>query len=227
MKTSILLFLSMVISVNAIVSQDRYQVGLLPSVNINKKISTNTKLNFKIESRQNLEEGRFGEDETEGYDYIHTDFAFLAATKVGFKSTIAGGYQMRWASGASIHRLIQQYSWIDKNSSVRIGHRFSADQTFGSGRDFELRLRYRLTALIPLSGQEVDSKEFYFKVNHEYLNAFEASDYDLEIRLVPLLGYQFSDKSKLEWGFDYRIDSFLNQETRNRLWFALNWYISF
>lgn len=45
-----------------------------------------------------------------------------------------------------------------------------------------------------------------------------------EIRLVSLLGYRFSDSKKLELGLDYRLDSFLTQGARQRLWIALNWY---
>ncbi|MBX2827536.1 MAG: hypothetical protein KTR22_05205, partial [Flavobacteriaceae bacterium] len=80
---------------------------------------------------------------------------------------------------------------------------------------------------IPLNGQSVDPKEFYFKFNHEYLNAWEQNDYDLEIRAVPHLGYKVSKSNKLEFGLDYRLNSFLNTSPSHRFWTVINWYIAF
>jgi len=39
-----------------------------------------------------------------------------------------------------------------------------------------------------------------------------------------LTGYEFSPSNKLELGLDYRLDSFLNDKTRNRFWIGINFY---
>lgn len=106
-----------------------------------------------------------------------------------------------------------------------MAHRFSSDQTFNSENPRELRLRYRITAEIPLNGQSVDPGEFYLKLNNEYLNSWQDGEYDLEIRLVPLAGFEFTDNNKLEFGLDYRLSSFLDGSSRNSFWFNIGWYL--
>ena len=89
----------------------------------------------------------------------------------------------------------------------------------------EFRLRYRIASEVALDGQSVDPREFYFKFNNEYLNSWQDYGYDLEIRLVPLLGYNLKSTNKIEMGLDYRVNSFLNNNTRHSFWVNLNWFI--
>ena len=80
----------------SIVAQGTYQVGVLPSVNFNKKLANNWSLNFRVEARQLAFEGDFlGKNET-NLEYVLTDFSLLAAKKVGLNSRIAGGYLIRF-----------------------------------------------------------------------------------------------------------------------------------
>ena len=76
-----------------------------------------------------------------------------------------------------------------------------------------------------MNGKSIDPKEFYLKINNEYLNAFEDREYDLEIRFSPLLGLKLNERNKLELGLDYRLDSFLENKTRNHFWTSINWYL--
>ena len=124
-----------------------------------------------------------------------------------------------------IHRFIQQYTYVKKYSSFRMAHRFSTDQTFVQEAPTEYRFRYRATLEIPLNGKSIDPKEFYLKINNEYLNAFEDREYDLEIRFSPLLDLKLNERNKLELGLDYRLDSFLENETRNHFWTSINCYL--
>ena len=204
-------------------SQSNYRSGLLPSVNLNKEIAKDWQLNFKIESRQLLKERSLGN--ITPYEYLHTDFAFVVSNKVGFNSKIGGGYLSRLKDNVFIHRLIQQYTYVEKYASFRLAHRFSTDQTFVKGAPTEYRFRYRATLEIPLNGKSIDPKEFYLKFNNEYLNAFEAREYDLEIRFSPLLGLKLNEGNKLELGLDYRLDSFLENQTKNHFWTSINWYL--
>ena len=76
-----------------------------------------------------------------------------------------------------------------------------------------------------MNGESIDPKEFYLKFNNEYLNAFERREYDLEIRFSPLLGLKLNERNQLELGLDYRLDSFLENKTRNHFWTSINWYL--
>lgn len=211
--------------INTACAQSTYLIGGLPSININKKLKNDWYLNTKIESRQLLQSGDFNGNIYEQYKYGLTDLSFITAKKVGLNSRIAGGYLVRFEDGELSHRLIQQYIIVQKMSGYRLAHRFLSDQTFSNRENPEFRIRYRITSEIPLNGASVDPGEFYLKINNEYLNSLQGSEYDLEIRLVPLLGYDFTDFFKVETGLDYRVNSFLNNNTRHSFWMVLSFFI--
>lgn len=100
------------------------------------------------------------------------------------------------------------------------------DQTFEKNENTEFRLRYRISSEIPLEGQSIDVNEFYLKINNEYLNSLQGVDYDLEVRGVVLLGYSVSALNDVEIGIDYRLDSFVSGNPRNRTWLSINFFHS-
>jgi hypothetical protein len=50
------------------------------------------------------------------------------------------------------------------------------------------------------------------------------SQYDLELRLLPFLGYEIAVGNNIEIGLDYRINGFTLGETRNRFFLGINWF---
>ena len=208
-------------------AQGTYEVGLLPGLNINQKLNKNWRLNYKIESRLSGAEGRFSESFNAEPKHVLTDLAVVGSRKVGLNNTLAGGYLIRMEKNGVSHRAIQQYTLVRNYNAFRLAHRFSTDQTFSKEEAAEFRLRYRLSFDVPLNGQEVDDREFYLKLNNEYLNSLQGGTYGLEIRLVPSLGYAFNDANKVELGVDYRLSDFLSGPAENTFWVPLTWYISF
>ena len=206
-------------------AQNTYQIGILPAINFNAKLKKGWSVNFKLESRQLLQNGTFGSEKNQAFDYILTDHSLIAAKKVGLNARISGGYLFRLREGRAVHRLIQQYSVTQRLPTLRLAHRVVTDQTISSNEATEYRLRYRLATEIPLDGQSADPKEFYLKVSNEYLNSLQSGDYDLEVRLVPMLGYFAAKKHKIELGLDYRVNSFLDRDARHSFWTSLSWFI--
>ncbi|WP_027003967.1 DUF2490 domain-containing protein [Hugenholtzia roseola] len=206
-------------------SQANYQVGLLPALNLNKKLGNGWSLNAKLESRQRLQRGSSEGEIDKKYNYVLTDLSMIAAKKVGLNSRIAGGYLVRLEDGLFSHRFIQQYVLVQKLSGWRLAHRLSSDQTFSEVEKPEYRIRYRITSEIPLNGESVDPTEFYLKLNNEYVNSLQENEYNLEIRLIPLLGYDISNNFKIEVGLDYRVSSFFNNNTRHSYWTSFNLFI--
>jgi hypothetical protein len=200
-------------------AQSSYELGVLPSVNFNKKLPKDYSVNFKTESRQSLFKEEFS------YDYLLTDISLGVSKRVGINTTVSIGYLLRIEDDGIKPRTIQQASYINRFSYFNLAHRLSADQTFDN-QETEFRFRYRLSAEIPLNGQSLDPREFFLKFSNEYLNAFQGSIYDLEVRGAGFIGFAISPSSKLELGVDYRIDSFLNNNPRNRFWTAINFYQS-
>lgn len=206
-------------------AQGSYGFGCLPAVNLNVKLKYDWTLNGKIESRQLFKSGDFGGENSTNYDYVLTDFSLLAAKKMALNARLSAGYLMRFEEGFITSRFIQQYTAVQLKNGYRFAHRFVSDQTFTPHEKMEFRLRYRLTAEIPLNGESVDHNEFYLKLNVECLNRFQGDMYDLEFRFIPLLGFDLKDECKVETGLDYRINSLLINTTEQNFWWSLNFFI--
>jgi hypothetical protein len=206
--------------------QRSYQSGILPVFNMNKNINKGWSANFKWESRQALASGQSLNEFRTDFRYILSDISLITSKKVGLNNSLAGGYLLRVRGDKLIHRAIQQFTLVKRYANLRLSHRFSTDQTFDPEEQTELRLRYRITVELPLEGASVDAREFYVKINHEYLNSFQSKTYDLEIRAVPLLGFGFTDSNKIEFGIDYRADSFLKNELSSNVWININWFVT-
>lgn len=210
---------------NTVFAQSTFQLGSLPSLNFNKKLKNDWSLNSKIESRLLFQQGEINGDVNKKVNYVLTDISLIGAKKIGLNSRIAGGYLIRLENGSLYHRFIQQYVIIQKLSEFRLAHRFLSDQTISTSEEPEYRLRYRITSEIPLNGQSVDKGEFYVKINNEYINSIQVMEYDLEIRVIPLIGYDISERFKIETGLDYRVNSFLTNNTRHSYWMTLNLFL--
>ena len=203
-------------------SQTTSSLGLLPTFNINKSISARVKINLKTESRIGRS-SNLNEAEQNDIQWLLTDVALLSSLKLGAGQFLAAGYLIRFKENRFIHRLIQQVTWVNQYSSFRLAHRLVGDQTLDRSTTF--RLRYRIGAEIPFNGLSADAREFYLKMNNEYLNALEKGFYELEIRIIPVLGYSINDTNRIEWGLDYRWGDAFSNRASNQLWINLNWYM--
>ena len=207
-----------------LLGQSIAEIGLMPIVNINIDLGKNWELNSKWETRHLLRRSLGGQTEEKGLTFLQSDQSAVIARKVGLSSKLAGGYLLRIKDGELTHRLIQQFSIVQRLPSFRLAHRLAADQTYAPGEQTEIRLRYRIGTEIALNGRSADAGELYLKINNEYLGSWQGLDFDLEIRLVPVLGYKFSDINKVELGLDNRFDSFLDRPGRRRHWGVVAWY---
>lgn len=208
-----------------ICAQTQTTAGFLPSINYNHKINKMYEVNFKFESRHFVFEDNTSQSRNFKYKYSLSDISALAGRKVGLNSKVVLGFLIRIDSDAVSFRTIQQFIFQTKIDNFRVVHRIAADQTFSSIEFTEFRLRYRLSAEIPLSGVKVDDKEFYFKFNTEALNSIQDNEYDLELRIVPNIGYKINEQHKIELGLDNRFVSFIENQTRFTSWITINWFL--
>jgi hypothetical protein len=207
--------------------QASYQIGLLPALNINKDFKKGWAINAKWEARQLLQQGNFGMPPSyQGFGYQLSDISLLVAKKLGLRYSLASGYLIRLSEEQPVHRTMQQLVMLHRYNKLRMAHRLATDQTFRSQASTTWRLRYRFTSSLPLNGETADKRELYGKLNAECLHIFRERQYDLELRLGPNIGYVFSTKNKLELGFDYRANRFLQENTsRHGLWLVINWFV--
>lgn len=207
-------------------SQGVYNVGVLPQINLNISFPNNWRLNAKAESRQLFSEGQFKQNFKTAYRYDLTDIALIASKKTGVNNSLGAGYMIRFRNNEVFHRFIQQYSIVRKYDLFRLGHRISTEQTIRNNNPVQFRLRYRIGVEKALNGKDVDPEEFYLKLNNEYLFSAESRETDLELRLMPALGYAFNDNNKFELGIDYRVNKIKSGNFRNQFWLYMGWFIS-
>lgn len=224
-KLKCLLVFFLLFEAQNICAQTQIRAGFLPSVNYNQKINKLYEVNFRLESRHFVFENNSFQSNHFNYEYSLTDVSALMARKVGLNSKLVVGFLARTEPNAVSVRSIQQFIFQSKINNFRVAHRIVTDQTFSPKESPEFRLRYRLSAEIPLSGIKVDAKEFYFKFNTEALNGVQNKVYDLELRAVPNLGYVINERHKIELGLDNRFVSFIDNQTRITSWIIINWFL--
>ncbi len=202
------------------------QVGLIPQVITDFKIGDNWKVNTKLEGRQIFFENP-DPDGLSDVKFERLDVEMIAARSLDPMHALGGGYLIRRADRAFLHRFIQQYSITRKLSSSRMSHRFRTDQTFEKDESLQLRLRYRLSLEKPLNGLELDPGEFYLKLTNEYLGILQDAKGNLEIRGLASLGYDLSDKNQIETGIDYRMENVVDPTVTHKLFLSIGLYHSF
>ncbi|MHA4846091.1 DUF2490 domain-containing protein [Flavitalea antarctica] len=207
-------------------SQENYLAGLLTQLNVNYSLPRDLKLNMKLESRQIFSEKETFKEASNNYRYERTDLHFVLTKKISADNSIGGGYLIRMQEGLFIHRFIQQFTSARKLDFFTLAHRVVLDETFEKDLPTQVRLRYRLGLEKALNGRSIDPKEFYLKINNEYLGIWTNAVTDLEIRASGALGYSFRDNNKLELGFEYRINEFYTAAKEQQFWITLAWYIS-
>lgn len=223
-----LLFCLAVFCVFAVHAQERVlYTGLLPEMALSGALGEDFEFTTKVQSMH----GAYYQSATEQgrWQHIHerTDLQLFLTHRLNPFWKITGGYQIRFeGAGGITHRSIQQLAAVQRKRGYRLGHRFRADQTFRSDEETEYRLRYRLSAEVALQGLSVDPSEWYLKVSDEVLFAYQADTPGLENRIVAVIGRNFSRAYKLEAGFDYRTDRFLDNDFRQRLWLSVGLYIN-
>jgi hypothetical protein len=206
--------------------QSIVSAGLLPEVNVSYRWLGKWRITGQVESMQQVwRKNEFSELQGD-YKYIRTDFTSVISYKLNPDLTLAGGYLLRFSEGETIHRSIQQISSVYKKIGVRIGHRLRTDQTFEPKESFEFRLRYRFSAELPLNGLSINDREWYLIASTEFIGSVQKRDWDYEHRVVGSLGYNFNASNKIETGLDYRLNRFLNDAPRHRVWWTISYFLN-
>lgn len=229
-KKSIILLVYLFFGISiCTLAQSTYQVGILPSFTLTKELNPKWKLSANVQGRFSVYEGEFSNSDVfqKKHHYVLTDISILANKKIGLNTSLRVGYLTRFRDNEQHNRLIQQLIISKKFDVFGLAHRFVTDQTFRPNEEAEFRLRYRLAFDKPLKGNKLNPKEFYLKLNNEYLIALQSQEWSNEVRLIPFLGYAFTDKNKLEIGVDYRIGSLGEEYLNNNFWCTINYYLSF
>jgi hypothetical protein len=200
-------------------AQNGPTTGLLNGMRIGWKWGEKRKFVAGFESRIHLKEQ---------IQYIRSEISLASSHRLSKGQQYSYGYLWIFGEDLQLHRTFHQISFSRRNSSYIASHRVLLDGTFGPKVLPRFRVRYRWTIIQPIAGQQINDREFYLKVNHEVIQDFKEATYDLELRWVPLLGYQWTKNNKIEGGLDYRINSWVNGSQAKQLFrSSLTWYRTF
>ncbi|MCF2501335.1 DUF2490 domain-containing protein [Dyadobacter chenhuakuii] len=203
-----------------------YRAGTTNQINLNFKVGKALKLNTKLESRQILSQKEIDNSPSHRFQYERTDLTLLLTTKLSVNNTIGGGYMIRLEENTYYHRIIQQFNNVRKFEWFSVAHRVLADETFTNNGLSSFRINYRIGIQKPLNGQYIDPKEFYAKVNNDFLGTWSHGESDFEIGILPALGYTATANNKIELGVDYRVNELKKNSIAQQFWVTLGWFIS-
>lgn len=211
----------LVIVSSSLCAQQHFLGGIIPKVAVSIPVSKNLRYISTVESR-----GKFLDDSGIGsseFEQQFTDLTQVLSYKAGPVSQLNVAYTIRLFAEKLAHRSSFQYVWRQDLYKIRLSHRLIADQTFRKDQPITWRERYRLAMELPLIGDEINNKEPYFKLSNEYVVIHQKTRTNLELRLMPTIGYDLSQKQKIEAGIDYRIG---NPWSRQQFWLSLAWYLT-
>ncbi len=223
MKTTIVSFLLTIISLAAI-AQSSYTGGVQLEVKPNISFQNDWKLNGRLASRTLFFEGSRTQSFNSIADYERTELELILTKKTSSSISLGGGYLIRNQRGAIKHRLIQQFSVANKYNNLNLTHRFRFDETFQTNKSTLYRFRYRIGLDKPLSRE---SGKMSFFLNNEYIPSLQNKEFELEIRLLPGIGYKLNENNKIEAGIDFRIENILKDSHKQIYLLYLSWSPSF
>lgn len=228
MKKLVLLFI--LIALNGTLSAQERKVfftGIFPEISLTKKVNQEYKLNFKIENQEILYDSRDLESDNPQFTHYRTDLMLFFDRSIRPGVSFAFGVFHRFQENEDGNRIIQQFSMLQRMRNLRINHRFRTDQTFTKNDALEVRFRYRFSLEIPLEGAEVDPGEYYLLLSEEPIFSLKGGEFEIENRTALAFGKLFNTDEKLEWAVDYRIDGFIQEGFRTRLWAKFSYYYNF
>lgn len=223
MKAVLVSFLLTLCSLAAI-AQSSYTGGIHLEVKPSISFQNDWKLNGRLGSRTLFFEGSKTQSFTNITDYDRTELELVLTKKTSSSGSLGGGYLIRDQKGLTKHRLIQQFSIAKKYENLNLGHRFRFDETFQRSKSVLYRFRYRISIEKPLSSK---SNKTYFILNNEYIPSLQNKDFQMEMRLLPGLGYKLNESNKLEAGIDFRIENLFRKSHKQVYLFYLSWSPSF
>ncbi|MGC6431915.1 MAG: DUF2490 domain-containing protein [Jejuia sp.] len=185
------------------------------AISFNHNVSNLYSINFALRSRYVLYTDDGLQYQQQQFDVFH-----FSTFKLDYYHKLSFGIYYRhrdwFDTGSDETRITQQYNYTKQTLGVRYGHRFRAEQRILDTKTI-FRQRYRFAVDFPLNGEKLDIGEPYMVNAVEgLLSVSEPDRPETDIRLSSQIGWQISEKLKLQAGLEHRLEAF-NLEAKNFL----------
>lgn len=208
-------------------AQNKYFGGVQTEIKPSLSFDKGWKLNGKITTRTLFFEGFKGKDTQRMPVFERSELEVIMTKETSTNSGFGLGYLIRDEEGVLKQRLIQQFSTSRKYSYSKLGHRFRFDETFMKEENPIFRFRYRISYMQELGAKKKDDSKTYFSISNEYLPTLQDKNMELEMRIMPALGFILNECNKLELGIDYRIEELFTSSHKQLFLFNIAWLPSF
>jgi hypothetical protein len=223
----LIIFLLLISFANCFGQSQEFFTGIFPEAAVTKTLKNDQKIIFKIEHQDILYNNSDGQNQELQFTHYRTDLMGFYDFKLNPSKRVAFGVFHRIQDGANANRLIQQFASVNRLRGMKLAHRIRTDQTFTKDDPVELRVRYRISTEIPLSGTTLDPGEHYLILSDEPIISFQGGEFEIENRLVFSFGRLITSSQKLEWSLDFRTDKYIQDGFRTRLWAKVGYFFSF
>lgn len=207
-------------------AQHYAKTGILSYYNISKTFKKNWKITFNNQTRFPIYNGEFASKTPANIYPELSDFGVFVTKKIHNNHALGGLALLRFDGYKKYYRYNVHYIFSHKIKKIELSYRVVFDQTFNKNKAPIYRTRYRVSLLVPLKGQKLDNKEFYFKMSNEYFTISQAKTFDFEFRVFPSIGYKHNKKVNMELGLDYRLNEFIQKGKQSSNVFWINTGIS-
>jgi hypothetical protein len=216
---------SLILSLSVLIAsaQSSYNGGVQLEVKPSFSFQNDWKLNSRLASRFLFFEGSDSQSFTTLADVERVELELISTKKVSSTMSLGGGYLVRVQKGAVKHRLIQQLSLSNEYETFSLAHRFRFDETFQVDKATTYRFRYRIGFEKPLNKKGNDDNSMYFILNNEYIPSVQDGQYNLEMRLLPALGFNLNNRNSLEVGLDYRVENLFTSTNKQIYLLYCSW----
>ncbi len=192
--------------IQSILAQEDLVIYWQPKVALNYKVTKDYYHNFSLANRNNLYRDKAD------FSGRHIDLSHFSNIKIRDNQSLSLGILWRNLKifdddRVNEVRLTEQYNINSRLDIIRLGYRFRAEQRIRSSGD-QYRFRNRVALDFPLEGETLDIGESYFLGSVEnVLSVAQSSEPSYAMRFRGGIGWQLSEKSKLQSVLQYRLNN--------------------
>lgn len=204
-------------------AQNSYKGGIKLQLHSGLSIGKEWKLTARLGYQQLLFNGLSGKGFVGTFHNDQSSLQMILSRKVSNSYNWGLGYDIHLRNGLG-NRFIQQFSFASDVSNIFVDHRIRIDEIVEKNEAIKFRIGYRIGFQKVLKEKKDGIGKIYVRLSNEYRYFVQAQKYNFEINPKAYLGFNISNRRRLEFGFDYGVQKLLSEFNNQALWFTIDCY---